>query len=446
MIELTGVSFSRGQQVIFDGVDMRFGRGEVTAVLHGLHRAARRPTEPARKLAERALSKRAVADAALASLATESLKPESGIGSVYPVVLRHARAMTGSRHGLVATIDRKSGVMTMYSFTEMLGRDCRVTGPDARITFTKNEDGRYPALWGYALNTRRPFYTNAPGEHPASTGVPAGHISLDNFLAVPVIAEEELVGYVAVANADNGYTDEDLESVCRLADVYGLFLRNSLTRKQLQDTDNQLRQIQKMEAVGRLAGGVAHDFNNMLGAILGYAELALQEIDGEQPLGEYLEEIRKAARRSADLTRQLLAFARKQTITPTPLDLNEVVSGMIKMLRRLIGEDVTLHWKPANHVDTAMMDTAQLDQILANLVVNARDAIGSGGVVTIETENVALDDTYCALHEGAVPGPYVAPIVSDNGCGMDRITRAGSRTCASISARRWAWTERRVAT
>ncbi len=162
----------------------------------------------------------------------------------------------------------------------------------------------------------------------------------------------------------------------------------------------------------------------MLGAILGYAELAIQEIDGEQPLGEYLEEIRKAARRSADLTRQLLAFARKQTIMPAPLDLNDAVSGMIKMLRRLIGEDVTLHWKPAGHVDTVMMDTAQLDQILANLVVNARDAIESGGVVTIETENVALDDTYCALHEGAVPGPYVALIVSDNGCGMDRVTQA----------------------
>jgi PAS domain S-box-containing protein len=184
----------------------------------------------------------------------------------------------------------------------------------------------------------------------------------------------------------------------------------------------QLQQAQKMESIGRLAGGVAHDFNNMLGVILGYAELALDQSEPDQPLYNDLEEIRKAAERSADLTRQLLGFARKQTISPKVLDLNETVEGMLKMLRRLIGEDIDLAWLPGKNLWPIRMDTSQVDQILANLCVNARDAIGDTGKVTIETENVLFDKDYCVEHLGAVPGEYVMLAVSDDGCGMNEET------------------------
>ena len=143
--------------------------------------------------------------------------------------------------------------------------------------------------------------------------------------------------------------------------------------------EGQLQQAQKMESVGRLAGGVAHDFNNMLGVILGHAELALEQVGPAQPLHADLVEIRKAAQRSADLTRQLLAFARKQTIAPKVLDLNETVAGMLKMLRRLIGEDIDLAWQPGADLWPVKMDPSQIDQILANLCVNARDAIAGVG-------------------------------------------------------------------
>ncbi|MCA9440131.1 MAG: PAS domain S-box protein, partial [Candidatus Omnitrophica bacterium] len=169
------------------------------------------------------------------------------------------------------------------------------------------------------------------------------------------------------------------------------------TERERERLQEQLNQAQKMESVGRLAGGVAHDFNNMLGVILGHAEIALQDLQDDVPLRSDLEEIRKAAKRSADLTRQLLAFARKQTVAPKVLDLNETVESMLKMLRRLIGEDIDLLWKPGRDVKKVKIDPAQIDQILANLCVNARDAIGhSTGKVTIETTMVDLDEDDCA--------------------------------------------------
>ncbi|MCF8089722.1 MAG: transporter substrate-binding domain-containing protein [Desulfotignum sp.] len=185
---------------------------------------------------------------------------------------------------------------------------------------------------------------------------------------------------------------------------------------------SQLLQAQKMESVGRLAGGVAHDYNNMLGVIMGYAQLAIDKTDPEDPLRADLKEIVTAAERSTDITRQLLAFARKQTIDPKVLDLNEAVEGMLKMIRRLIGEDIDLSWKPKPGVWPVKIDPSQLNQILVNLCVNARDAIADVGKITIETDTVRFDDAYCADHAGFIPGEYVLLAVSDDGRGMDRKT------------------------
>jgi PAS domain S-box-containing protein len=195
-------------------------------------------------------------------------------------------------------------------------------------------------------------------------------------------------------------------------------------RKRAEDEkeklEAQLFQAQKMESVGRLAGGVAHDFNNMLNVITGYAELALKEVDPGGPLYHDLQEIQNAGQRSADLTRQLLAFARKQTISPKMLDLNDTIEGMLKMLRRLIGENLNLTWNPGHALWNVTIDPSQIDQILANLAVNARDAISGIGQVAIETANVVLDEHYCAQHVGSVPGDYVLIALSDTGAGMSK--------------------------
>jgi two-component system, cell cycle sensor histidine kinase and response regulator CckA len=189
--------------------------------------------------------------------------------------------------------------------------------------------------------------------------------------------------------------------------------------KEKKELEGKLRQAQKMESIGRLAGGVAHDFNNMLSVILGHVGMALVDLEPSHPLYANLEQIRKAGERSAALTRQLLAFARKQTVTPKVLDLNKTVAGMTSMLQRLIGEDIDLAWRPGKDAWPVKMDPSQIDQILANLCVNARDAIADVGKVTIETGNVAFDAAYCADHMGFLPGSYVLLAVSDDGCGIE---------------------------
>jgi len=195
-------------------------------------------------------------------------------------------------------------------------------------------------------------------------------------------------------------------------------------QKKAQEENKKLEKMlnhsQKMQSVGRLAGGVAHDFNNMLGVILGHAELALLEAEGNQSLYYNLKEIQAAASHSAEITKQLLAFARKQTISPKQLNINNTVESMLNMLRRLIGEDIDLVWKPADHIWPVKMDPSQIDQILANLCVNARDAITGVGRITIETGLKTFDEKYCSHHDGFIPGDFVTLTVSDSGCGMGK--------------------------
>ena len=172
----------------------------------------------------------------------------------------------------------------------------------------------------------------------------------------------------------------------------------------LRESEEQLRQSQKLEAIGQLAGGVAHDFNNLLTAINGYSALALRRVGEDHPITPYLEEIKKAGDRAANLTRQLLAFGRKQLLQPLALNLNDIVGDMIKLLKRLIGEDIQLITKPGANLKQIKADPGQLEQVLVNLVVNARDAMPRGGIVTIETANTTLDGDICDQTSGRDSG------------------------------------------
>jgi len=192
-------------------------------------------------------------------------------------------------------------------------------------------------------------------------------------------------------------------------------------RKQLEE---QLRQAQKMEAVGRLAGGIAHDFNNLLMVIQGYSDLLVERLPGADPLRRNAEQIQMASQRASSLTRQLLAFSRKQMLAPKILNVQGVVAEMEKILRRLIGEDIQLETSSAPDLGLVRADRSQIEQVILNLAVNARDAMPHGGRLTIETANVELDSSYS--HPPAVlsPGRYVMLAVTDNGCGMDAETQA----------------------
>ncbi|HEU4403171.1 MAG TPA: PAS domain S-box protein [Candidatus Polarisedimenticolia bacterium] len=206
----------------------------------------------------------------------------------------------------------------------------------------------------------------------------------------------------------------------RLIEILG-FGEDVSERRRLED---QLRQSQKMEAIGRLAGGVAHDFNNLMTAVSGYSELLLGRFEKDDPVRRDLEEIKKAGDRAAALTRQLLAFSRRQVLRPEVLDLNAVVAGMDQMLRRLIGEDIELMTALSPALGMVRADPGQIEQVIMNLAVNSRDAMPRGGKLTIETGNIDLDETYARGHAEARPGAYVMLAVSDTGEGMDAETRA----------------------
>ena len=197
-------------------------------------------------------------------------------------------------------------------------------------------------------------------------------------------------------------------------------IKDITERKRLEE---QFRQAQKMEAIGQLTGGIAHDFNNLLTVINGYSELTLQGLKADDPLRDNLEAVKQAGERAASLTRQLLAFSRRQVLEPKVLDLNAVVTNVDKMLQRLIGEDIDLVAALTTGLGRVKADPGQIEQVILNLAVNARDAMPQGGKMTVETADVELDDNYVRTHVGAKPGRYVMLAVNDTGCGMDAETQ-----------------------
>jgi PAS domain S-box-containing protein len=338
-------------------------------------------------------------------------------GEVFADVLDIILQALDSRFGYFGYID-EAGDLVCPSLTRDVYEQCQVA--EKSIVFPRAGWG---GLWGRSLMGKQTLVANE------NLQLPEGHVTLENALAVPIVHQEVLIGQFVVANKAGGY-DKDDRGLLEIAAAQTAPILFGIQETARQETahsklQEQLNQAQKMESVGRLAGGVAHDFNNMLNVILGHSELALDDLAEDSPLRDGIEEIRKAAERSANLTRQLLAFARRQTIAPRDLDLNETIASMLKMLERLIGEDIDLLWKPGTRLDLVRIDPGQLDQMLANLTVNARDAIGHrNGKITIETGNVCFDEEYCADNAGFLPGDYVVLAVSDDGCGMDEETRA----------------------
>ena len=268
---------------------------------------------------------------------------------------------------------------------------------------------------------------------PGFDGISALGIARETKPDVPfIIASGQLGEEAAVESVKSGATDYVLKQ--RLSRL-GPSVKRALAeaderdkRKQaeeaLRQSEAQLRHAQKMEAVGRLAAGVAHDFNNLLTAIIGYTQLMQRRFPADHPAARDAEEVLGAAERAASLTRQLLIFSRQQVLEPRVLDLNSIVTDMDRMLRRLIGADIDLLTAPARDLGRIKADPGQIEQVLVNLVVNARDAMPSGGKLTIETGNVELDEHYVRDHPLARPGQYVILTAADSGCGMDPETQA----------------------
>lgn len=331
--------------------------------------------------------------------------------------LDKAIELTESKIGYIYFYNEDRREFVLNSWSKDVMKECTIANPQTCYELDKT------GLWGEAVRQKRPIIANDfQAAHPLKKGYPEGHARLDKFMTVPVFSGGKVVAVVGVANKTTDYTETDVLQLTLLMDSVWRVTEQRRTEEEKENLQAQLVQSQKMESVGRLAGGVAHDFNNMLNVILGHTEIMLENADPSLPFRASLEEVQKAAQRSADLTRQLLAFARRQTVAPRVLSLNEAVDGTIKMLRRLIGEGIDLAWIPATELWPVKIDPAQIEQILASLCINARDAIRGVGRITIETSNAAIDTAYCTYHTDFVPGDYTMLAVTDNGCGMDKET------------------------
>jgi signal transduction histidine kinase len=313
-----------------------------------------------------------------------------------------------------------------------------VTGAGGRIVRNQAGQAGLECTCGLVLSgladPANPFFTPAGSfwcndyaaledlpPHPRNRCVQAGYASV---ALIPIRTKGRIVGLLQFNDRRPGcFTLESVELLEGIASQVAAALMRKQDENERIHLEEQLRHAQKMESVGRLAGGVAHDFNNMLSVIIGHANLALVVLDPDEQLYSSMEEILTAAQRSAELTRQLLAFARKQTIAPRVMDLNTIVSGIFKMLKRLIGEQIELVWSERADLWPVKVDPSQIDQILANLCVNASDSIAGNGKIFLETGNCVVDEGYCAGNSGLTPGAYVRLSVSDSGCGMDKETQ-----------------------
>ena len=303
----------------------------------------------------------------------------------------------------------------LVSALEQSGESVMVTDQNATILYVNQA---FERLTGYA-------WEDVAGQTPRI--LHSGKHSKNFYRAMweTLTHGEVYRGRLVNRRKDGTHFTEDI-SIAPVTDDAGRIVNYVAVAQDVSDRlrlEAELQQAQKMESIGRLAGGVAHDFNNMLGTILGNAELALDAMEPHSPLREDLTEIVHAAKRSAEITQQLLAFARKQVVTPRRLNLNEAIDGMIKMLRRLVGENVVVEWAPDPEEIIIEIDPSQLNQILANLCVNARDAITDVGVITIHTRIEYLDaKAICDCRHAGAPGPYALLSVNDTGCGMDAET------------------------
>jgi PAS domain S-box-containing protein len=257
------------------------------------------------------------------------------------------------------------------------------------------------------------------GEQNFPRSVAAAEVGLHGGCGFPIRFRADILGVMEFFSHSIREPDPELLAMMvTIGSQVGQFIERKRVEQALDQSEEQLRQSQKLEAIGQLAGGVAHDFNNLLTVIGGYSSILLNKFDQDSPFRASVEEIKKASDRAGGLTRQLLAFSRKQILQPEILDLNVVVSDLDKMLRRLIGEDIDLLALTDPKLGKVKADPGQIEQVLLNLIVNARDAMPNGGKLTIETANATLSDDY-ALSHAAASGAYVMLAVSDTGCGMD---------------------------
>ena len=325
---------------------------------------------------------------------------------VIQYVLKACLQITRSAYAYLAILNEKSKA-SFNGFYSL----------NAEELFDTNSETLNPSrFWNYCETNHTAFMENGPSIPPSDNMV-------RRLLVNPVYDGHSMVAMAIVINKATDYNDSDINALSTiLQKMCEIFARQRMD-KERNLLEEQFRQSQKMEAIGQLAGGIAHDFNNILQALVSYSSLLLERIPEKDEMHDFVEEIAKGSHRASSLTRQLLAFSRRQVLKIEDIDLNEVIEGMLKLLRRLIGENIAIETTYANTSKVVHADRGQIEQVILNLCLNARDAMPGGGALMLMTSEVVMDIDYCEINTWAVPGHYVMLSVSDTGCGMDSATQ-----------------------
>ncbi len=331
-------------------------------------------------------------------------------------VLAEITATTRSPYAFYGFLNEDESVLKAYAFSVEVMEECKIK--DKPVDYPIGTAG----LWGDAVRFRRTIIINDYQSYPEKKGIPEGHVMLERVMVVPVFSHGRIVALAGVANKPTDYTEDDARHVESFTTNVQVIMDRRKAEEERERMQAQLLQAQKMEAIGTLAGGVAHDFNNLLTAIRGYIDLVMMKVDDTEVPYRYLTQVRSASARAADLTRQLLLFSRKQPMEFVHLDINSIIVDLLRLLDRLIGEDITIDTELAEDVWMVWADKGSIEQVLMNLAGNARDAMPEGGTLTIRTENVLLEEETVKGILDARPGRFVRLSVEDTGTGMDEET------------------------
>lgn len=356
----------------------------------------------------------------LAQVAADLIAPQPDIQRTAALVLEKAKALTDSTHGYVSAIDPQSGDIQLYTLTEMALKQCHLD--TQRFVFHSQSDGRYNALWGFALNTRRAFFTNSPQAHPSAKGLPTGHIPLKGFLSVPIIIDRRLAGQIALANPLKAYSKQDMHAVELLGELYALALQRQQRIQDQKKLQQKLQHIQKMESIAALSGGIAHDFNNILGALIGYTEMTLYDYKLDEQAHANLEQVLKAGQRAKNLVQQILTFSRQAEQQRKPLRVQQILKEVLALTRSTLPSTIEIQSRIDERCGPVMADAGQVHQVAMNLITNAFHAMQeTGGVLEIElSEVVQRPENPDGL--ALPPGSYICLTIRDNGMGMNKST------------------------
>ncbi len=340
------------------------------------------------------------------------------LGELFEETLNVAEKLTGSCIGFYHFIHEEQATISLQGWSTRTKREfCRAEGEGLHY------DIAAAGVWVDCYHQRRPQICNDYIALPHRRGMPAGHAEVNRFLTVPVIRGESIKAILAVGNKPDPYMEKDIEIVLLLADLAWEIVERKMEEDRREEVERQLRQAQKMEAIGTLAGGIAHDFNNILSAILGYGEMALDDARSGHASPGDLEKILFAADRAKELVRQILTFSRKVEVSFMPLNLNRQVEQVVGLLMKAVPRMIVFDVRLGPDVWEITADANQVEQILMNLTVNAADAMNGEGTITITTANRIVIDQLCMTCGRQFSGPHVVLEVADTGHGFDENTR-----------------------